>query len=115
MQTIYPRRDPSVLSCTELYILDISLVSEIPCNVVSGACLWEGTFSSNTYNVVDPVTYNWSTNVGVINGLNTLDQVTIWVTSDVREDIEVTLTVTDASGSKTKTVGFLTSVCEGVC
>ncbi len=115
---IYPRRDPAVLNCTELYILDIELTSEVPCDITeppAGPCVWVGTFKPTVYNIVEPVTFAWSTSLGVINGLDDAEQCTVWITSDVPEDLEVTLVVTDANGTKTRTEGFVTRVCDGPC
>ncbi len=117
---IYPRRDPAVLNCTDPYLIEIEMVTEKPCDMSGGACVWQGTFEARIYNI-DPAfaVWDWDVSLGTIND-DTSDIAVIEVLSSVSEIIDVMLTVTYDNGVDpvsvlTLTQEIETTVCNGAC
>ncbi len=106
--TVYPRRPENVLNCTDIYAYGVQMISEIPSPQVTG--VWAGQFKVLVYNAIDPITYNWSVDSGIINLGQDEEICDIWVTGDHPIDINVTVTVTCPNGNSTIVVEFTTSV-----
>ncbi len=90
----YPRRDPTITNCTDPFIVNLIKTGESPCDVSGGPCLWEGNFEVQLYNTnLDFATFDWDTTLGVIVD-DSLETITLQVTSDVPETLDLTLTMT---------------------
>ncbi len=110
---IYPRRDPRVKNCTDLYIVDIKMQYDTACNVAYGACNWTGLFTPVVYNATGDILYEWTTTQGTITDPNTTNaEVTIF--SDQEEAFELTLTLTDDTGTYDSTIYVETSIIDDI-
>ncbi len=106
--TNYPRRPINVINCVDFYIYGISQQSSIPCNNSEGDCVWVGTFIPLVYNGAEPYTYDWHTDVGVINSGQDEELCEVWVTGEHPMDFNLTVTMTCPKGTYTQTVPFAT-------
>ena len=106
---VYPRRPEEILTCTQAYAYDIVLVSSVACDNSAGDCVWTGSFRVLTYNIEEPVTYNWTVDTGIINSGQDEKMCDIWITGDHPIEFEVSVTIDCPNGTSTKTLPFTTS------
>ncbi len=108
--TIYPRRPEEVLTCTETYVEGIVQVSHANCEDSGSGCVWTGNFEAIVYNAMMPVTYTWTTSVGIINDGQGEAICELWIDGTHPLSFELTIEVDCPSGTHTKTMTFETSI-----
>ena len=106
--TTYPKRPYEVVNCTDVYVYDITMQNETPCDDSGGNCVWIGTLKASVYNCVEPVTYSWTTSEGIINSGQDEESCEIWIDGDHPMTFEVSVTINCANGTHSKTVEFET-------
>ncbi len=115
-EIIYKRRNyynprGDVTRCTDITISDIIQTGEIGCIGAPGdTCTWEGQFIAEVFNNQGDITYEWSVDIGSIQGSDATQICIIWVSAESDTLINVTCTVVSTdNGSSTITKEFKTN------
>ncbi len=101
------RRSANIANCIDLAIHDITAIGDTPCDGSTAACMWMGSFEVSTFNDQEDgehITYEWTVDVGAIQGSDTEASCEIWVSAQVDTVIHVTCKVTSTLHGTTSTL-----------